>query len=189
MSTKQLNPGPLGLAAFAMTTTALSLINVGILSKEGVGVVIALALAYGGLIQLFVGWAEGKAGSTFGFVAFSSYGAFWIYYGILNILAALGLVRVNVATAGVVLILWGFLTLYLWVASLKASLVTSLVFLFLTLTFMILGIGDVMGLEIGAKIGGFLGLITAALAWYNSLAVVINENFGKTVVPLGKPLK
>ena len=54
MSTKQLNPGPLGLAAFAMTTTALSLINVGILSKEGVGVVIALALAYGGL-QLFVG--------------------------------------------------------------------------------------------------------------------------------------
>ena len=189
MSVKQLSPGPLGLAAFAMTTTALSLINLGVLPKEGVGVVVSLALAYGGLIQILVGWWEGKAGSTFGFVAFSSYGAFWIYFGLLNVLAALGLVKVNTATAGIVLLLWGFLTLYLWIASLKGNLITSLVFLFLTITFVVLGAGDIAGAEIGAKAGGALGLVTGGLAWYNSLAVVINESFGKKVCPLGKPLK
>jgi len=189
LSVKQLNPGPLGLAAFAMTTTALSLINLGILPKAGLGVVIPLAFAYGGLAQILVGWLEGKAGSTFGFIAFSSYGAFWIYFGLLNVFAALGMVTVNAATAGIVLLLWGFLTFYLWIASLKGNLTTCLVFLFLTITFIVLGAGDITGAEIGARAGGALGLITAALAWYNSLAVAINDSFGKKVCPLGKPLK
>jgi hypothetical protein len=57
------------------------------------------------------------------------------------------------------------------------------------LTFLILGLGDYFGLDYLIKVGGFCGLLTAALAWYNSLAVVINENFGKTIAPLGKPIK
>ncbi|MBC7262593.1 MAG: acetate uptake transporter [Chloroflexi bacterium] len=187
-SVKTLNPAPLGLAAFAMTTTVLCLFTVGLIPSSWVSIVIPLAIAYGGLMQVIVGLWEAKLGNTFGFVAFTSYGAFWIYYVLVGILSSVGMITVSPTAAGVVLIMWGFLTLYLWIASLKAPKVTSMVFLFLTLTFLVLGIGDVTGLGTITKAGGALGLLTAALAWYNSLAIVINDMHGRTAVPLGKPL-
>ncbi|MDH7556710.1 MAG: acetate uptake transporter [Candidatus Methanosuratincola sp.] len=187
-SVKTLNPAPLGLAAFAMTTTVLCLFTVGLIPSSWVSIVIPLAIAYGGLMQVIVGLWEAKLGNTFGFVAFTSYGAFWIYYVLVGILSSVGMITVSPTAAGVVLIMWGFLTLYLWIASLKAPKVTSMVFLFLTLTFLVLGIGDVTGVGTITKAGGALGLLTAALAWYNSLAIVINDMHGRTAVPLGKPL-
>ncbi|MCQ8892092.1 MAG: acetate uptake transporter [Candidatus Methanosuratincola sp.] len=187
-SPKTLNPAPLGLAAFAMTTTVLCLFTVGAIPSSWVSIVIPLAIAYGGLMQVIVGLWEAKMGNTFGFVAFSSYGAFWIYYALVAILSSVGMITVSPTAAGVVLIMWGFLTLYLWIASLKAPKVTCMVFLFLTLTFFVLGIGDITGIGMVSKAGGALGLITAALAWYNSLAIVINDMHGRTAAPLGKPL-
>ncbi|MGQ9759930.1 MAG: acetate uptake transporter [Candidatus Methanomethylicaceae archaeon] len=189
MSQKQASPAPLGLAAFAMTTTALSLFLLNLLPAENVGVVIPLAIAYGGMIQVIVGHWEWKAGNTFGLVAFTSYGAFWLYYALLNIFSIIGLAVVQPATAGAVLILWGFLSLYLWIGSLKSPLATSLVFFLLCLAFVVLGVGDITGIGIVVKIGGVIALLTAAAAWYNSLAIVLNEVYGRTVVPLGKPLK
>lgn len=185
---KTLNPAPLGLAAFAMTTTVLCLFIVGAIPSSWASIVVPLAIAYGGLMQVIVGLWEAKLGNTFGFVAFSSYGAFWIYYALVAILSSVGMIMVSPTAIGVVLVIWGFLTLYLWIASLKAPKVTSMVFLFLTLTFFVLGIGDVTGVDMITKAGGALGLITAALAWYNSLAIVINDMHGRTAVPLGKPL-
>ncbi|MBC7119958.1 MAG: acetate uptake transporter [Candidatus Methanosuratus sp.] len=188
MSAKTLNPASLGLAAFAMTTTVLCLFMIGALPSTWVTIVIPLAISYGGLMQIIVGLWEAKLGNTFGFVAFSSYGAFWTYYALVSIMSSIGLIAVSATAAGVVLLLWGFLTLYLWIASLKAPLVNCMVFLFLTLTFFVLGIGDITGISIISKAGGALGLLTAALAWYNSLAIVINDMHGKVVVPIGKPL-
>lgn len=188
MSAKSLNPAPLGLAAFAMTTTVLCLFNIGAMPSAWISIVLPLAISYGGLMQIIVGIWEAKLGNTFGFVAFSSYGAFWMYYALANVLSGIGMITVNPTAAGVVLLLWGFLTLYLWLASLKAPLVTCLVFLFLTLTFFVLGIGDILAIGTITKVGGALGLVTAALAWYNSLAAVINDMHGKALAPLGKPL-
>lgn len=187
MSAKPFNVGPLGLAAFAMTTTVLSCINAGIIPKDAVGVVIPLAFVYGGLIQIITGWWEGRLGSTFGFVAFSSYGAFWLYFGALNIFATLKLITVNAVAAGIVLLLWGFLTFYLWIGSLRMNKTTMLIFLFLTITFVVLGIGDITGSAAAGQLGGVLGLITAACAWYGSLATVINDTWGEKKVPLGEP--
>lgn len=189
MSSKVFSSGPLGLAAFAMTTTVLSLYNVGLLAGLGKTMVIPLAIAYGGMIQLFVGMWEAKAGSTFGFTAFTSYGAFWIYYALVSIFSMLKIVTVDAVTAGIVLMLWGFLTFYLWVASLKMNKVTNLVFLFLFITFVLLGTGDITGIEMIGKAGGFMGIVTAVAAWYGSAAVVINESFGKQMLPQGKPFK
>ncbi len=153
-SAKTLNPAPLGLAAFAMTTTVLCLFTVGAIPFSWVSIVIPLAIAYGGLMQVIVGLWEAKLGNTFGFVAFTSYGAFWIYYVLVGIFSSVGIITVSPTAAGVVLIMWGFLTLYLWIASLKAPKVTSMVFLFLTLTFFVLGIGDITGVGMISKAGG-----------------------------------
>ncbi len=187
-SAKTLNPAPLGLAAFAMTTTVLCLFTVGAIPSSWVSIVIPLAIAYGGMMQVIVGLWEAKLGNTFGFVAFTSYGAFWLYYVLVGILSSVGIITVSPTAAGVVLLMWGFLTLYLWIASLKAPKVTSMVFMFLTITFFVLGIGDLTGIGMITKAGGALGLVTAALAWYNSLAIVINDMHGRAAVPLGKPL-
>jgi succinate-acetate transporter protein len=189
MSTKQLNPAPLGLAAFAMTTTALSLFILGVLPTASGSVVVPLALAYGGIIQVIVGWWEGKSNNTFGFVAFLSYGAFWLYVAFLRIFGALHIISVDVPTQGAVLLLWGFFTFYLWIAALKLNKTTNIIFLLLTLAFVVLGIGDITGIPVIQTVGGLLALLTAIAAWYGSLAAVINDTFGKAVLPLGKPLK
>lgn len=189
MSQKQASPAPLGLAAFAMTTTALSLFVLNLLPAESVSVVIPLATVYGGLVQLIVGYWEWKSGNTFGLVAFTSYGAFWLYYALLNIFSIMGLVKIHPAAAGAILMLWGFFTFYLWIGSLKSNLATCLVFFFLWLAFVVLGIGDLTGIGVVTKIGGVIALITAAAAWYNSLAIVINETYGRAVIPLGKAPK
>jgi succinate-acetate transporter protein len=189
MSTKQLNPGTLGLAAFAMTTTALSLFILGVLPAASASVVVPLALMYGGTIQVIVGWWEAKANSTFGFVAFSSYGAFWLYVASLKIFGTIGLISVDVPTQGAVLLLWGFFTFYMWIAALKLNLTTNLIFLLLFLAFIALGLGDITGIKTIQMAGGAIALLTAIAAWYGSLAQVINDTFGKTVLPLGKPLK
>src|ERR1700683_1922517 len=73
------NPAPLGLAGFGITTLVLSMMNATLVSSDkNLPVVLGLAIAYGGLAQLLAGMWEFRTGNTFGAVAFTSYGAFWI---------------------------------------------------------------------------------------------------------------
>ncbi len=186
MSMKMVNPAPLGLAAFALTTAALSLFTMGILPKEGAAIVMPLAAAYGGLAQVLTGWWEAKCGNSFGFVAFTSYGAFWFYYAILNYLAAVGIVVVSPVAAGAVLVLWGFFTFYLWLATFKTNMAVFLVFLFLWVTFIVLGVGDITGIPVVTTSGGALAFVTAVAAWYASLSAIINESYQREILPVGR---
>ena len=76
------DPAPLGLAAFAMTTFALSIANTNVWGA-GAFAALGLALVYGGLAQLLAGMWEFVRKNTFGALAFTSYGAFWISYYVL----------------------------------------------------------------------------------------------------------
>src|SRR5947209_4807889 len=78
------DPGPLGLAAFALTTFVLSMINADLVGGGALAVVFPLALAYGGIAQLLAGMWEFRTGNTFGAVAFTSFGAFWISFWFLG---------------------------------------------------------------------------------------------------------
>ena len=182
------DPGPLGLAAFALTTFVLSMFNSGILDAKGEPVVLGLALAYGGLAQLLAGMWEFRTGNTFGAVAFTSYGAFW-----LSFFAYVQFFEKDVASSaaaqavGVYLIAWGIFTTYMFVASLRVSVAVALVFILLATTFLLLGIGDWTETTGITKAGGFVGLATAVAAWYGSFAAVTNSTFGRTVLPV-KPL-
>ncbi|MGH8321042.1 MAG: acetate uptake transporter, partial [Gammaproteobacteria bacterium] len=113
------NPAPLGLIGFGLTTVMLSLINAGVLPQGGEQVVIPLALAYGGLIQILAGLLEFRTGNTFGMVAFLSYGAFWVWFALLLLLGGHGVLDLSHAgsTIAVTLLGWGVFTLYMWIAT------------------------------------------------------------------------
>jgi uncharacterized protein len=180
------NPAPLGLAAFALTTFVLSMVNSGLVSDTAEPVVFGLALAYGGIGQLLAGMWEFKTGNTFGATAFSSYGAFWISFWALVTFFLKDIPKDEAGAAvGLYLWAWGIFTGYMFIASLRTTAAVALVFFLLTATFIILGIGNSGGSSSVVKLGGYVGLATALAAWYASFAQVINSTFGRTVAPLG----
>ncbi|MEA2303543.1 MAG: uncharacterized protein QOH43_823 [Solirubrobacteraceae bacterium] len=182
------DPGPLGLAAFALTTFVLSMFNADLVSKGGEPVVLGLALAYGGLAQLLAGMWEFRTGNTFGAVAFTSYGAFWLSFWALNQFFAKDIAPADVGHAvGLYLIAWAIFTSYMFVASLRTTAAIATVFLLLAVTFLLLGIGNSGAHANIVKAGGWVGLATAVAAWYASFAAVTNSTFGRVVLPV-RPL-
>jgi succinate-acetate transporter protein len=182
------DPGPLGLAAFALTTFVLSMFNSGLVSSGGEPIVFGLALTYGGLAQLLAGMWEFRTGNTFGAVAFTSYGAFWLSFWAFVQFFEKSVPKADAGHAvGLFLIAWGIFTAYMFIASLRTTAAVALVFILLTVTFFLLGIGNAGAHPNIIKAGGWLGLATAAAAWYASFAAVTNSTFGRIVLPV-RPL-
>ena len=180
------NPAPLGLSAFALTTFVLSSSNAGFLFPAvGVGgaVVIGLAIFYGGLVQLIAGVQEFRAGNTFGATAFCSYGGFWMALGFVllpgtGILAALTAEKAVSSGVGTFLLGWTIFTGLMLIATFRISGALIAVFALLFLTFLSLTIGWLSGVGTGTfttwvGIGGWLGIVTALVAWYAALAGVL----------------
>jgi len=184
---KVANPAPLGLVAFGLTTILLSLINAGVLPKTGESVVIPLAMAYGGTIQILVGLLEFRAANTFGMTAFLSYGAFWWWFALLLIFGGNRIISLEGAgsTIGVALILWGVLTTYLWISTFRLSRALWWIFLTLWIAFYLLGFGALMGMPGLSEGGGWVGIVCGSLAMYTSFALVTNATFGRDVLPVG----
>jgi uncharacterized protein len=180
------DPGPLGLAAFAMTTFFLSCVNAGWLQMSVQGVVLGLAIFYGGIGQLIAGVWEFAKGNTFGAVAFCSYGGFWLSFWYLINNTDLSKASANAAGNGVgtYLVGWAIFTAYMFIASTRTNLVLMGVFAALTLTFVFLALGFYNTSSDMTKIGGYLGLLTALLAWYGSLAGVMNATAKRVVFPV-----
>jgi hypothetical protein len=179
------DPAPLGLAAFALTTFVLSFFNAGIVSDAGEPVVLGLALAYGGFAQVLAGMWEFRNNNTFGATAFTSYGAFWLSFWAFNQFFADKVPAGEVGDAvGLFLIAWAIFTAYMWVASFRTTAAVMTVFALLTITFLLLGIGESAGSDGLVKAGGWLGIATALAAWYASFAGVANSTFGRTVMPV-----
>ncbi len=162
--------------------------NSGLVGDKGEPIVFGLAFAYGGLAQLLAGMWEFRTGNTFGATAFTSYGAFWLSFFVFVTFFADKVPAADTGHAvGLYLIAWGIFTAYMFIASLRTTAAIATVFLLLTATFIVLGIGDAGGNESITKLGGFIGIATAAAAWYASFAVVTNSTFGRTLLPV-KPL-
>ena len=181
------DPAPLGLAAFALTTFFLSFVNAGLVPASVEPVVFGLALAYGGAAQFAAGLWEFAKGNTFGATAFTSYGAFWLSFWWLT--AHLADYKIPAADAGkgvgLYLIAWGIFTAYMTVAATRVSGAVLAVFVLLTITFFLLGIGDWSGTECISKLGGYVGILTALAAWYASFAGVAAFTFKRPLIPTG----
>jgi succinate-acetate transporter protein len=183
---KLANPAPLGLFGFALTTWILSLINSGLIPGGSMGVVLALAFAFGGTAQFFAGLMEMVKGNTFGFVAFCSYGAFWWSFALLIQFFVGGIPGPAAGAAlGWYLVVWGVFSCVLLVASFALNRVLQLIFIAIVPTFFLLAGGFLFANPTLTVIGGYGGLITAAFAFYLGAADVINEVYGRTVLPIG----
>ena len=184
------NPAALGLVGFGLTTVLLSLINAGVLPAGGEGVVVPLALAYGGLIQLIAGVLEVRVSNTFGMTAFLSYGAFWWWFALLQLFAHTHMIDISAAgpTIGIALLLWGVLTLYLWISTFRLARIVFLIFLTLWPTFFLLGLGAALANPALTHLGGWLGLLCGSLAMYGSFAFVTNATWGREVIPTGRSI-
>jgi len=180
------DPAPLGLAAFAMTTFVLSFFNAGLVSDTAEPIVLGLALTYGGIAQLLAGMWEFRNNNTFGATAFTSYGAFWLSFWAFNQFYASKVPEKEVGAAvGLYLIAWGIFTAYMFIASMRTTMAVMAVFGLLTITFLVLGIGEAAGNTGLSKIGGWIGILTALTAWYASFAGVTNSTFKRIVMPVG----
>jgi uncharacterized protein len=187
------DPGPLGLAAFAGTTFFLSVVNTNMLGSSVQTIVLGLALFYGGLAQLLAGMWEFTKGNTFGAVAFTSYGAFWMsFWYLLNHLPKDAQPKDTLHGVGVYLLVWAIFTAYMTIAAMRTSGAILAVFILLTLAFLTLAIGwlSESTADFAANsnawihIGGWIGIVTALAAWYGSFAAVTNSTFKRVVLPV-----
>lgn len=183
-SSTKADPAPLGLGALAITLLVFSLFGSGLLPEVGEPVVLGLAFAYGGVAQVLAGMWEFRAGSTFGATAFTSYGAFWLSLFVLEAFFADAIPAADAgAYVGWTLIAWAIFTTYMYVASVRLTGAVNAVFLLLAATLYLLGVGEVIGVEIVTRVGGFVGLVTAAAAGYASYATLTDEAYRERVLP------
>jgi uncharacterized protein len=182
------NPAPLGLLGFGMTTVLLNLHNAGFYELNSM--ILAMGICYGGAAQIVAGTMEWRKGNTFATTAFLSYGLFWFSLVTLIVMAKLGWATASNDTAmAAYLAMWGLFTGVMFIATLRLNRALQVVFATLTILFFLLAIGDYTNASAGFKhFTGYVGIFCGFSAIYAGLAQVLNEIFGKTVLPLG-PVK
>ena len=178
------NPAPLGLLGFGMTTVLLNVHNAGF--YELGTMILSMGIFYGGIAQVIAGIMEWKKGNTFGTTAFVSYGFFWITLAGLLIMPKIGWwdKAPGSAEMGTFLLMWGIFTFVMYLGTLKLSKSLQLIFGSLTILFFLLTIADYSGNSLIKTIAGYEGLICGGSAIYAGLGQVINEVYGRKVMPL-----
>jgi succinate-acetate transporter protein len=184
------DPGPLGLAAFALTTFLLSAHAAHWMSGNSAGTAfLGYAFAYGGLVQLLAGMWEFRNKNVFGATAFATYGGFWIglfvwIRSVPNALTATG------HDLGWIVLAFLIFNTYMMLMAAQVNMAVFGVFLTLELTEIFIVIGNFTDGGAGglSQFSGYLGVITALVAWYTSMAGVANGLNGRLRFPVGKPL-
>jgi hypothetical protein len=182
------NPAPLGLMGFGITTLVLSFVNANLVGggPASFPIVLGLAIAFGGTAQLLAGMWEFRTGNTFGAVAFTSYGAFWISFFFLVSFNVAELPKTEVLSAlGLYLWMWGIFTGLMFLCTFASPKALSLLFLLLTITFILLGIGNSGDSSNMIHAGGFFGIATGAVALYIATADIMQAVYKRSVLPVG----
>ena len=178
------NPAPLGLMGFGMTTVLLNLHNAGL--YELGSMILAMGIFYGGLAQIFAGILEFRKGNTFGTTAFCSYGLFWLsLVGIIIMPGILGVNSPDATGMAAYLFMWGLFTFMMFFSTLKKNRALQIVFLTLTILFWLLALGEITGSSLVTTIAGIEGIFCGFSAIYLAMAEVINETYGREVLPIG----
>jgi succinate-acetate transporter protein len=180
------DPAPLGLAAFALTTFLLSAKNAD--WTRGTDAWLGYAFAYGGLVQLLAGMWEFRNRNVFGATAFATYGGFWIGLGLyIRFLPHTATPAQIGNDLGWILLAFAIFNTYMLLWSTQVSKAVFGVFLTLELTEIILFIGNFSSSSGTIKVGGYVGVLTALVAWYTSAAGVTNGMGGRLRLPVGVP--
>jgi uncharacterized protein len=187
MTAPAADPAPLGLAAFALTTFLLSAANAGWMGSASGDAWLGYAFAYGGLGQLLAGMWEFRNRNVFGATAFSTYAGFWIGLGLWALLVAPAAGAKAGKDVAWILLAFAIFNTYMLLWSTMVNAAVFAVFLTLEATEIILFIGNFAANTSIVKFGGYVGILTALVAWYTSAAGVGNGVAGRTILPVGQP--
>jgi succinate-acetate transporter protein len=177
------NPAPLGLLGFGMTTVLLNLHNAGFISLGAM--ILAMGICYGGIAQIIAGMMEWRKGNTFATTAFISYGFFWLSLVALLVLPKMGLVDQSDNLSMVFYLgMWGLFTFFMFIATLKLHKSLQVIFFLLTILFFMLAAGDYYESHLIKVAAGYEGILCGLSAIYAAVAQVINEVYGKTIMPV-----
>ncbi len=174
------NPGALGLAAFGLNTILLQIHNIGLIPST---MPLVFGFFWGGAAQVIAGIIDGKRGDTFGLTAFTSYGLFWIALAFSFLVQWMGFVTIDKPDYAWMFLLWGIFTAFMSVGTFKMTIVHAIVFVSLTVLFFLLAAVFFGGIP--AMVAGVEGLLCGATAAYGSAAVVLNNKYGREILPMG----
>jgi uncharacterized protein len=182
-SPKMCNPAVVGLAGFGLTTLVLQLHNLGLV---GWGPVLWLGLVFGGLAQMIAGLQEMKTGNNFGYCAFTSYGAFWIALCAMKLAGSFGIFAATETDVGWFLVAWTLFTVILWIGALRIHGAMALTFTLLLVGFILLDLGH-FGYPFLNTVAAWVLIGCALGAWYMMARILLNEIYGRDLLPAGRP--
>ncbi len=178
-----MNPGPLGLLGFGMTTILLNLHNAGIIPLSLV--IVSMGIALGGIAQMIAGILSFKTGNNFAGTAFTAYGLFWLSLVFIWLLPNdYPALIADKTSMGFYLLIWGVFTLFMTIGTYTHNTSTKLIFLSLTILFFLLAIADFTNNDLLTKIAGYEGILCGLLALYGAVAQIVNNELGKKLFPL-----
>lgn len=178
------NPAPLGLLGFALTTILLNIHNAGYFPLDAM--ILSMGVFYGGLAQVIVGVLEWKKGATFGATAFTSYGFFWIVLVSLILLPKTGIATAASPLAmGWFLTVWGVFSFFMFLCTFRMNRALQVVFGTLVILFALLAASNFTGSHNLHVIAGYEGIFCGASAFYAAMAQIINEVYGREILPMG----
>jgi uncharacterized protein len=182
------NPAPLGLLCFALTTILLSAHNAGFFGLDAM--ILAMAVFYGGIAQIFAGVFEWRKNNTFATTAFISYGFFWLTLAGIIVFPKIGIAeRPSELAMGSYLAIWGLMSFVMFIGTFRLNKALQVTFFLLVVAFALLAIGDFTGNKMFSKIAGFEGIVLGFAAMYTGLAQILNELYGRVIWPLGPVVK
>ena len=181
------NPAPLGLLGFGMTTVLLNLHNAGLYELNSM--IIGMGIFVGGIAQIIAGIQEWKKNNTFGATAFTAYGSFWIALVAIWLIPRTHMgegLKSDEVSMGWFLLMWGLFTAFMFIGTLRLNKALQTVFGSLVILFLLLAAADFTGIKTIKVIAGFEGIFCGLSAIYACAAQILNEVYGKTILPLGK---
>ncbi len=199
MTEKSANPAPLGLLGFGITTVLLNFVHNFRLTSSIDPMILGMGIFYGGLAQVIAGVLEYKRGNTFGTVAFTSYGLFWWSFVFMNMLPQSTMFRTYIAVQSEAMMtyffMWGLFTLMMFFGTLKKNRALQFVFMSLAILFFLLAAKSAIqsyyptalspsNTQLLTQLIGFEGTICGLSAVYLAIAEVLNEEHGKTILPI-----
>lgn len=179
---KTANPAPLGLFGFGITTILLNFHNAGFYDLSPS--IMTMGIFFGGIAQIIAGILEYKRGNTFGMVAFISYGAFWLTLVCIWLAPSLGMPAADPISMGFYLGMWGLFTFGLYLGTRGGPLIGQLIFGSLAILFMLLSLANFTGSHTLHVVAGFEGILCGFFAFYEALALTVNEKRGMVIFPV-----
>ena len=178
------NPAPLGLTGFGLTTILLNIHNAGFYPNNSM--ILGMGIFVGGIAQIIAGILESKKNNTFGLTAFVAYGSFWLSLVAIWALPRLGIAdKADETAMGFYLFIWGLFTFGMFIGTLRLNRALQVVFGSLVVLFWLLALGDFTHSAAIKTLAGYEGIFCGFSAWYAAIAQVLNEVYGRVVLPLG----